>query len=384
MAKLYYYLKSTAKSLIKDFPVTLAVYVLLPAGMAYFMSSSLADSFQSEFEGPEIPIFVDDLDQTYYSTILVEQLYYEEMEAYVQVEENSSEADFTVTLSEGFENAIVQGNEIPIELDGTSTASQSDGAVLASLFEQLLTGLIELRYQEDILAASDPQLAQNLSTQLESWAAESIVTVQDVSSNDDLSSTQYFSISYLVFVAMLFFTGIIASQPALKGLNKRLAAMPISRVAYFHYEAFAGALQIIFTFSLYILAWRLLSDSFTGNGFLIALLILLQALLLGIASQCFLRLFSQKIASLVINLLFIVGFLFGGLMGPLGETTGLSIFQYGEQLSFNRIFTDPYQTLLFENSWAAIQNDVFLLSGLIVFFYLLTLAAIKFRKEELA
>lgn len=304
--RLYAQIKLFIKTIKNTFVLHLISYLLLPIALCSFMGMVTSSEFDNPINTEITKIIISDNDTSSMSNHLV-NFFEDNLRDIVEVTKDKSDASLEIIIPNNYEKNISNKKSTTIEIKKLDNNSS-----VATVLQNVIDGYHEKLY----LNGLDNSNINNLFN-------KSSIETSLVNSNINQSSSEYYAITILAYLAMMFImNNVIGSYLGeSNGLAKRIYSLPISRVRNLFFDCIISWIYSFLFIVLYVLFYKYLGIAFRGNFTLIILLCAITSLFISTTSRFMSSFFSKKIGNILIYTLFIVQTIFGGMLGPVNEFT---------------------------------------------------------------
>lgn len=379
--KLLAYIKLSIKSLIRELPAFVLSYAMYPIILALLLGYIQKDDFTPQINQPIFSIEVVDEDNTDASKGLVSYLESEEISKILTVEKNNSEdLDYTLIIPKDYNMSLTGEKKIEFKIEASEDASTSKGNLLANLVDNYNKEISKALLIEKNIANSSLDKTEINSIISKAYSTNSI-QFEKYSGEKTLSSYEYFSISFLGFIFILFIMAIINSDNMEKeiGLYSRIMSTSITKVQYFNFNLISNYLMMIVINSLYIFSFRLGGLSFSGSLSILWVIILLQSLVITLIGSLISTIFKKKYGVMVAQIYLMFHMIFGGMMGSPKNFSHIEVFQFFSKYKPDVLISNTYRNYLIYNDFSSISSY---LLGMIIFSIIIYLVNIIAAKRE--
>lgn len=387
--KLLAFLKVTLKGIIRELPIFLLSYAVYPLVIALVMSFAQQDMFTPVINNPIFSIIIVDEDETPSSKNLVSFLTNEEVSKVITViTDEDEDFDYTLRIPVNYENSLLGQNSVSVTVEAEEKASSSKGNLLVNIVDKYNSELSQgLVIQNSIMNPSLSKKQQEiLALEINEMFSE-IYNSNSIESNihkvrKGLNSYEYYSITFLSFIFVIFIMAIINSDAAWKevGLNSRIMSTSITKYQYFNYNLMSNYLTIIVANLFYVFAYRFSGLSFKGSLPLLLLIILVQSFMITTIGTLISTLFKKGIAQALLQIFLIYNLIFGGMIGPLDKMAGNRIFVILARYKPDILISNTYKNYLLNNNISSISNYLLIIVGISFGLYLFNILIVHMKR----
>lgn len=336
-------LKLTIQSFSKNLVLSLLTMVLFPVIMVPMMSFFNSDMYGEPQEDLNIPIAIVDHDQTELSGMLADTLSSDAMAGLVLL---SDEPDFTITIPEGYADALQNHQPQTVTVEGIIDASGFQGETLRSVLENLSKAFQTALRLEQSMDGMPLMPGHTLRIQNAVLSAQNVQTVQREIHEPPIriAPREYFSLQYIQLIFMLFLTSYATAnrqQLETTDLEMRMASLPVHPVLMQISEMITAAFQIFIFGMLYILVVRTLGWGFSGSLPLYTLALLTGSFFVAGFSIVFTMVLPPKLASAAGSVVMMFFMFFGGMVGSPAMFHGTPLETFA-RLDLQQILAGPF------------------------------------------
>lgn len=307
--KLWYYMKMNFKNMFATGVITIAYYILFPillAGVMGFMQDTLHNS---QLKIKSVDTKIVDYDNSEMSKQLVSFLEGNELSEIVNIVDKKPEVEIVINKGYGDDVLALNGGEVVINRE-----SEKKVATVSTL-----KSILDRYHQEMYVALSDGNTFQlnNITN--------SIIKNIAIDSKEGATEYEKMSASMIGFIiTMLIYSFIKAGyMPISMNLDKRLNSTPITKLELLIIDSICLVTYIFIILFAYVMFFRILGISFTGEFLSLMLLILLGAMLVVGIVKCIATLFGAKYGNLIGIILFTLPLISGEIF--LGEGNKIAV-----------------------------------------------------------
>ncbi|GAA0126513.1 ABC transporter permease [Clostridium sp. CTA-19] len=308
--KLFYYIKTTLKSMIANGSVTILYFILFPIVLATFMGFVQNTNNDNPLKLKPVDAQIIDKDNSDVSKGLIELLNSKEMKDIVNTVETKPEVE--IIIDKGYENNILSLNKGSI----TINKKVEEKGLVTNTLKSILD-----KYHQNLYVELSGKDKESLNKIIDESIIESIIIDTPKESN----SYEKMAASMIGFVIIMQAYTLIQSGYADVSINlgKRIGATPISEIEYFFIEYVASLVYVFIILSIYVMFFRMLRISFLGNFAHLIILILVGTILSASISKCISTLFGAKYGKIVGTLIFMLPIIGGELFGIKANKAGI-------------------------------------------------------------
>lgn len=301
--RLLYTIKYFFKSLKSNLLVNLLYFLVLPLVMTIFMSSMLDMEFTNPIVTEVSPIFITDNDKTTLSKSL-SSFINSDLKSLFKIKSNKDAVDLEIVIPSGYEDSIINNKSISIDLIPLKTRGSID---------ILMKNILDKYHEQMYLSNLDT------NTNLNELFAKSSLTTSFIEPINQQSSTEYFAVSMLGYLVILFIMNNIQAGylSDTNGFNKRFHAMPIKRTTLLIYNSIVLWIYSFVILLLYIFANRILKLAFLENLLPIIFICVIVSIFITCASNFISTFFPKKFGLPLVSILMLVQVIAGGVFFPI-------------------------------------------------------------------
>ncbi|MDI9414036.1 MAG: ABC transporter permease [Bacillota bacterium] len=382
------YVRLALKSIIKELPAFVIGFAIFPIFIGLSIGFAQKNMFSPKINEPLFTISVMDEDNSWESQELIAFLQSEQVSQILTVDVHG-DADYVLSIPDGYGLSLVGAGEATIKVELSKDASRRLGNTLASIVEMFNTefsrGLVReqkiAKLQEELQVTEVGERIRDNLTKITPTAA---LQTKIHGVKKSFTSTEYYSIKFLLFVFSMLLLAMINAEELEKkmGIADRVLSTPVTRIMLFNSSFLSGYIQILVCTFLYVGAYKVTGLSFSGSIPLLILIVLVQGLLVAIISLVLVTFFEKKVASLLVQVVLYFTLIFGGLVGPLDEWTGISIFRLLGKVKLDFLISEPYHNYVLDNSFGSVMGPLLLSFAVTVVLYGLAITAVKLGVGE--
>lgn len=361
MSQLWIYIKTNIRALVKQGPMVIAMYVILPIFFSLLMGFSFSSLFVPEEISKPIEVTINNLDQGEQGQQLVDVLQSEAMQSYIEIVEDSEDADFTINIQADYSQ---KPNETLLEVEAKDNVSSTEETILVQLLTDYQNTYVNQQGLAKKLATiNDQAVAEQLLTSLEQVVQLSIQTVfekQSYQSQTSLTGNQFTSVSGLIYIFILALGGSVGmkTKEEMKGLRKRIGVLPLSPAQDTLYGLTSDTITFTTLGAIYMVVWHLIdSQTFRGNPLFYLAWLAIYAFLFQAINSALFHLIPDKYASLVYQLFTTVFMLFGFM--PLDRLLGEKYQAFFSANYYRELFSDPMYDYMISQQWQGHLGQAF-------------------------
>lgn len=357
--RLFAWIYVNLKQMIKQFPITILYMIGFPLVLGILMGNIMDMLFENPNNIDPITIQVIDDDQSNLSHQLISMLSDESLEAYVLIADQDFSA--TLTIPSGYETELL--NQRNSELTLTEVVPTSRQEISLTVLQQLLD-----QYHEQLMI----QLSNKSSDTLNTVYSQSAIQTNYVDTPLQLNSQTYYSVSMITFFTSMMILNITTAsyKSAALGLNKRFAALPLTKLTMFNYDFIGNWIYTALLILIYVLVYRLLGYSFTGSLSLLILLSLITSLFIVSIGLFISNFFTSKYGNLIAYLLLFVQIILGGTFLPMDNLPLISPSYFISQM---------FENYILFGTWQSVSFPLLITLAIAAIFYLLTALKEKYH-----
>lgn len=376
--KLLAYLKVSIKGIIRELPGIVLSYAAYPMILALIFGYIQQDSFTPTMDQPIISISIVDEDHTKDSGGLISYLKSESISKLIDIEEDAETSDYIVIIPEGYSLGINGQIDRDIKVEASEYASTSKGNMLVSLIDNYNRELSKGILIEKNIKGLDIDKGE-LNKMLTSIYNSSSIDSEKYVGEKTLTSYEYFSISFLAFIFILFIIAIITAESIGKeiGLYHRIMSTGVTKIEYFNLEFAANYMMMVVINTIYIFAFRIFGLSFKGNISILILIILLQSLVITLIGSLISNIFSKKYGTIIAQSYLMFHMIFGGGIGSPKSFAGIKIFDFFAKYKPDILISDTYRNFLIYNNFQSISKYLFMIVAFSIVAYLVNIIVVQ-------
>ena len=366
MMKLYGSIKILFKSIKSTFLINLAYFLILPLGLAFFMGMIEEKLYENPIKTDPVPITIVDNDKSTYSAYF-KDFCKNNLSEIVKIEKNRDNSDLQVTIPKGYEKHILNKTQTNIEIKELSSINST--ALIQNLFDN---------YHESIYLSS---IENNLNKDnIEEIFNKSSLNTQLIDSNIKQNSYEFFAITMLGFLAIIFITNNVSANylSDSNGFVKRNYSMPIGRIELLMHDIVTSTIYSFTFILLYAVFFRFLKISFTGNIVILISMIFAISLLISSFTLFLYNFFNKAIGQGIAYALMMAQVLFGGMLS--GFSDFLDKFS---NLNPCYIVTEMFTNYKVYNTFSSVSNYFYLCLIISLILIVITSLKVKYSWREI-
>ncbi len=307
--KLWYYMKMNFKNMFATGVITIAYYILFPillAGIMGFMQDTVHDS---QLNLKSVNAKIVDYDNSEMSKQLVSLLESKELKEIVNIVDKKPEVE--IIINKGYEDDLLSLNSGEIVINRESENKLSTVTTLKSILD---------RYHQEVYV----ELNDGNTLQLNNMT-NNIVKNIAIDSKEGATEYEKISASMIGFIITMLIYSLIKAgyMPASMNIDKRLNSTPVTKVQLLIIDSICLVAYIFIILFAYVMFFRIIGISFTGEFLSLMLLILLGAMLVVGIVKCIATLFGAKYGNLIGIILFTLPLISGEIF--LGEGNKIAV-----------------------------------------------------------
>ena len=386
--RLVAYLKIALKGIIKQLPSFILIYAIYPIAIALLMSFVQKDMFVPVIENPIFSIIIQDEDNTPTSKNLIHFLKSEEISKLITVKnDDNEEFDYTLRIPQNYEESLIGKTDARVQVEAEAKSSTRMGNILVNIIDEYNDEMSKNLIIKNKLTGS--LLSEEKRNDLEieineilgkAYGSDGIhKNIHDVVKS--LNSYEYYSITFLNFLFIIFISSIINSDVLEKevGRYSRIMSTTITKYEYFNLGLMSNYLTMIVANIIYVGAYRLSGLSFTGSLPLLILIVLVQSFLITIIGTLISNIFGKKYGLPLVQIVLFYQLIFGGMMGPLEKMGGNPIFLPLAKFKPDILISNSYRNYLINNNLGSISNYLLMMLIISLGLYLVNILAIRMK-----
>lgn len=375
MAQFFIYLKTEVRSLLKQTPQVLAVYLFLPLIFSALMGFSFSTAFVPDVTIDPVLIHVENQDEGHQGEMLVEVFENEEIQDYFE-RVPKEDADFEVTIHSDYSDAL---EETRITIEAVPNASANDRTILSSFITEWQQASVDQEVlMAELATVENPETIADLQATIESISmieTSQVFTEETYDSGNALTSYQFSSVTGLMYILFMTLSTsvVMKTNKDFKGLQKRVGILPLTPAESVLYDVGTNTLIYTVMIGLFIIIWRLVdSGTFTGNPLFYLVWVILYTLFFQALNAVLRYLVPGKIAGIFYQVMLMLYMVLGFL--PVDKMIGGRLGELFSQNFIRQLFNQPmYDYILnqefFENTPIAIGlfiSTIVIISGTII------------------
>ena len=343
MQKYFAYLKNDFVLAFKSWQKVIILYLFLPICLMAIMTLSMSSVFQAESTDIELPLAIENLDQGHLGKSLQSYLAQEPLKEYFQLEEDAA---IKIVIPKNFSANPAQEN---IEIITSGKYSQIDLSLVKNFMQSWHQTIIDqqnLAKETQQLEGQQAEAFNKKLAALNQSYQQDFVSFQAMQTTPSLKAVEYYFVVAILYICMI---GMNASttfviKDDFKGLNKRLAIVPLNQWQKTFFNWSSNTLQITF-FSILLMILVSFYPAFTINTLwtLIPWMLVYAGLFIGLGQV--LSQIGSKMAVMVSVQVISLLFAFVGIV-PMGDIIGGEFGQIFKQNWGQKLFFQPMQDIL--------------------------------------
>lgn len=380
MSKFWIYLKTSMRTDLRQGHIVAGMFILLPLFFTVVMSFSYSSAFVPETSMEAIQISVDNEDNGEIGGMLVETLSSQSTSEYIAITDEE-DSDFHVTIQPDYSEKM---EETLITIETKENSSSSEEAMLKQFVMDWQQAAVEQEMlMTELAALEDTEAANTLVESLEDvdeMSLDSTFTTETYESETALTSTQFSSVTGIIYILVMSLSGGagMSTNKALQGLRKRISMVPLSPKLTILYEIGTNTILYTIISFVFMMIWRLIDNqTFSGNGLVYLLWIIIYTLFFQVISSALLYLIPDKLANMIYQGFLMIYMVFGFI--PVDRMIGGAIGEFFSQNLVRQLFNQPlYDYMLSGRSF----GNVPIMIGLLLASALITILTIQFKERR--
>lgn len=354
MSTLFIYVKTTLKSIFSNGAIAIVYFVSLPLIIGLLMGSFLKSEFENPININKTPVAIVDEDNSNLSKNLTDMI--SSLNTLLTIESSPDNADVSIIIPTGYEKSLLSNEENSIILKENKNSS-----ILLTTLEAILND-----YHKKLsiqLSSSDVDLSEIYN--------QSAITSSIVGKPITLNSNEYYAVSLIGFFATMMIMNLAGGTYKSEelGINKRIFSMPLTRVRLMLLDVAAGISYVFILFITYLLVYRFLGISFTGNFPLLLLISAVTAIFIVSVSNLISTFLPKKYGTIATFAIFLGQIVLGGTFMP--NTGGITI---SPTYFINKLF----ENYVLFNNFDSLKPFLISAIGISILLYSLALLKEKF------
>ncbi|MEG1311680.1 MAG: ABC transporter permease [Romboutsia sp.] len=267
-------------------------FLILPLFMSLFFIKIGEIGFQNLNTSIITPIIITDNDKSDSSKIFIDFID-RDLNQLFKITNKKDTSDLEIIIPSNYKESLFDNKETFIEIKKLTTKSN-----VSNLLKNIIDDYHENLYFTDV--------------------ETSFIENTFVKSNLTQTSSEYFSIFFLTYLAIMFIINFVLGDYLCEsnGCKKRMLSMPISRVTLLFYNFMTLFIySLIFVLS-YILIHRYLNVSFIGNIYILIFLAMIVSLFTSSCSNFISVFFSKKYGQIIVYISLFAQTILGGMLTP--------------------------------------------------------------------
>ncbi len=362
MTKLYGSIKFFFKSLKSTFLINLAYFLIFPLALAFFFGMIEQKIYENPIKVDPVPITLIDKDNSTYSRYFKDYIK-NDLGEILTLEKDIDDAKLQITIPNGYEKHILDKTQTNIEIKELDDSNYTES--VQNIFDN---------YHKTIYLSSIK--GEVNSKNLTEILSKSSINTKLVDSNIKQNSYEYFAITILGFLAMLFIVNTTSSNYIAEsnGLAKRTYSLPLSKTELLIHDIVTSTIYSFIFIFLYALFFRVLNITFKGDLIILIVITLAISLLTSSFSTLLYTFFSKSIGQIIAYILLIGQILCGVIFSSFLDTA----------INFNPcyIVTEMFTNYNVYNNFASIINYLYLCLGISFILIIVTLLKVNYSRRE--
>lgn len=381
MSQLWIYIKTNMRTNAKQWPVMLAVYVVMPILFSLLMGFSFSSLFVPDQTSNPIEVSISNRDQGEAGQVLVDTLSREAMQAYIDIIDDAEDANFTIHIQPEYSQRL---EETLVEVESKENASVSQETILVQLITDYQNTLVNQQVlANEVATINDQVIVEQLVASLDRVAgisAEQLFEKQQYESQSSLTSNQFTSVSALIYIFILSLAGSVGmkTKDELKGLRKRIGVLPLTPAKDVIYGITSDTITFVLLGAIYMIIWHLIDgNTFVGNPLFYLGWLTLYAFLFQVLNNVLYYLVPDKYTNMVYQLFTMIFMIFG--LMPIDRLLGENFQEFFSTNYYREIFSQPMYDYIINQQW---NENIGLALGIVIVGVILTLFVILLRTRR--
>lgn len=229
-------IKMLFKSLKSNFLITFSTFLLLPLIFSLFLGNILNANFESSISVDPIPIKITDNDKSNASMALKDFIINNTKNLFYI----NDDADLNLIIPKNYEKSLNNKKSITINIKKL----ENRGSVY-----NLLKDIVD-DYHENLYLSN-----LDLDNKSSNVFSKSSISTTFIKSAKNQSSSEYYAISMLVFLLLIFMNNNVSANYITQGngINKRMYSFPIKRTTQLLYDFLISVIYALVFVIIYIL-----------------------------------------------------------------------------------------------------------------------------------
>lgn len=360
--KLLANIKMLFKSLKSNFLITFSTFLLLPLVLSLFLGNILNANFESSISVDPIPIKITDNDKSNASMALKNFIINDTKNLFYI---NDDDADLNLIIPKNYEKSLNNKKSININIKKLENRGSVDN---------LLKDIVD-DYHENLYLSN-----LDLDNKSANIFSKPSISTTFIKSAKNQSSTEYYAISMLVFLLLIFMSNNVSANYITQsnGINKRMYSFPIKRTTQLLYDFLISVIYALVFVIIYILINRFLNIAFDENLIYLFIISLVSCTLVACISIFIASFFSKTLGSIIISIIMIVQIILGGIFFPISN--GLSSFIKFSPLN---LISELFMNFSINNTLSSVSFTIFIMLILSLVLFLATFIKEKYSWREL-
>lgn len=388
--KLRAFLRLSLKTIFKTLPVFAFFLAGFPLLMSLLMGFVQQDMFTAVVHEPLFALNIIDEDNSLQSHSLSEYLNSEELAEIFTLVDDTEEYGYTLRIPAGYGAGLLGQDEATVKVEVKEKSKVSSALILVGIVDSFNKEMSQILHVNRAIKAMDREdwqlqaLIDEFNSLLNAFDGQNLFETVHHNVKNNLDSYEYYSVSFLAFVFFILLQSVIQSKEQTEaiGLTGRILSTPMTRVDYFNYNLVTCILQVFLVSALYVGIYRLLGLSFQGPFFLLVLIVLVQALFIGVLGVLMVNVFTQKYGTILLQLFLMFQIVFGGMVGPLDKWSNSAVFKFAGKIKPILLLSNIYKDFILLKSSTPLIANLFMLLGLFIVLYLANIIIVKLRWGE--
>lgn len=385
------FIKVSLKGLIKELPNFVLSFAIYPIVIALIMGFVQKDMFTPVVNEPIISIIIVDEDNTKESNNLIDFLESEEISQVITVKPSDSEKfQYTLRIPKGYEDSLLGVNTVKVTVEAEEKSSTSMGNLLVNIVDKYnldrSQGLIVQHNIEnnEIELEDRGNLIDEITGILNKAYSTNSINSNIHNVKKSLNSYEYYSISFLNFVIVMFLIAVISSDALEKemGLYSRIMSTSMTKIQYYNYGLLSSYLMIFTASLIYVGAFRVSGLSFKGSIPILLLIISIQSLMITILGALISTIFKKKYGMPLVQIFLIFQVIFGGMIGPFEKWTNSGVFKFFGKYKPDALIANSYRNYIIYNNLSTVSNYLLIMIIVSIALYLINILAIRLKWGE--
>ncbi|WP_125154880.1 ABC transporter permease [Clostridium rectalis] len=387
------FIKLTLKSLLKELPIMIFTFAVFPIVLSSLYGYFQKDMFNPKNEIEKISIYVEDHDNSKLSKGFTHFLESNQLKEFIDIKKYREKAGQELIIPKGYEKAIMEDKLAVVKINEREKDREISSKILKDLTDNYMKEvknnfIIENNINKmDISKDKKDLLIKETSNEITNIYIKDSIKNSIVKDTRNLTSYEYYSVSILSFMFIVTIMSLCNGyyDEKKKGIFQRMLSTTISKVEYFNYSLVSWYIFAILFNLIYVLAYRLLGLSFSGNFGLLILIILSKSLLEVAVSSLVIAFFkNKKMAMIFLNTIIIVSVSLGGVFFPLDKVINNfnKIFKILSDFSPNVLIIKTYKSFFIYNSFESIKYFLMTFVSISIVLYCISLIKINVKWGE--